>query len=35
VRWIPAAELARYRMDRAIRIRISNYLAQGTSPVIA
>jgi 8-oxo-dGTP pyrophosphatase MutT (NUDIX family) len=34
VRWVPAAEIPGYTMDRSMRIRISDYLARNGSPVI-
>jgi hypothetical protein len=34
VRWIPKPDLSRYVMDRSMRIRISDFLEPGKSPVI-
>jgi ADP-ribose pyrophosphatase YjhB (NUDIX family) len=34
VRWVPAAEVAGYTMDRSMRIRINDFLAGDKSPVI-
>lgn len=34
VRWVPAAEVAGYTMDRSMRIRINDYLAHKGAPVI-
>jgi ADP-ribose pyrophosphatase YjhB (NUDIX family) len=34
VRWVPAAEVAGYTMDRSMRIRINDYLARKSAPVI-
>ena|SRR5487761_20720 len=35
VRWVPAPELSQYAMDRSMRIRISDFLEPGKSPVVA
>jgi hypothetical protein len=34
VRWVPAAEVPGYTMDRSMRIRINDYMARSDSPVI-
>lgn len=34
VRWAPTSEVARYTMDRSMRIRINDYLARNGAPVI-
>ena len=34
VRWVPAAELPGYTMDRSMRIRISDFLTSGKPPVV-
>jgi ADP-ribose pyrophosphatase YjhB (NUDIX family) len=34
VRWVAAAEVAEYTMDRSMKIRISDYLARSEFPVI-
>jgi hypothetical protein len=34
VRWVPAADIPGYTMDRSMRIRINDYLARNDSPVI-
>ena len=34
VRWVPAAEVPGYTMDRSMRIRINDFLAGDKSPVI-
>jgi 8-oxo-dGTP pyrophosphatase MutT (NUDIX family) len=34
VRWVPAAEVAGYTMDRSMRIRINDYLPRKSTPVI-
>jgi 8-oxo-dGTP pyrophosphatase MutT (NUDIX family) len=34
VRWVPAAEIYGYTMDRSMRLRIDDYLARRQSPVI-
>jgi 8-oxo-dGTP pyrophosphatase MutT (NUDIX family) len=34
VRWVPAAEVYGYTMDRSMRLRIDDYLARRQSPVI-
>jgi ADP-ribose pyrophosphatase YjhB (NUDIX family) len=34
VRWVPAAEVAGYTMDRSMRIRISDFLTSGKPPVV-
>ena len=34
VRWVPAAELPGYTMDRSMRIRISDFLTRGKPPVV-
>lgn len=34
VRWVPAAEVLSYTMDRSMRIRINDFLTPGKTPVI-
>jgi ADP-ribose pyrophosphatase YjhB (NUDIX family) len=34
VRWVPAAEVLGYTMDRSMRIRISDFLSRTGSPVV-
>jgi ADP-ribose pyrophosphatase YjhB (NUDIX family) len=34
VRWMPAAEVSGYTMDRSMRIRINDFLAGSESPVV-
>jgi 8-oxo-dGTP pyrophosphatase MutT (NUDIX family) len=34
VRWVPASEAQKYRMDRSMRLRIGDYLDRKASPVI-
>lgn len=34
VRWVPAAEISGYPMDRSMRLRIGHYLANSGTPVI-
>jgi hypothetical protein len=34
VRWVPASELSGYKMDRSMRIRISDFLTRNQSPVV-
>ena len=34
VRWVPAADVLGYTMDRSMRIRINDFLARGKSPVV-
>jgi len=35
VRWVPRDEVASYRMDRSMRLRIGHYLAGQSSPYLA
>jgi ADP-ribose pyrophosphatase YjhB (NUDIX family) len=35
VRWVPAAEVFSYTMDRSMRIRINSFLARHKSPAVA
>jgi len=34
VRWVPAAEAVGYKMDRSMRIRLNDFLARKSSPVV-
>ena len=34
VRWVPAAEVPGYTMDRSMRIRINDFLTPGKPPVV-
>ena len=34
VRWVPAAEVLGYTMDRSMRIRLNDFLAHGKPPVV-
>ena len=34
VRWVPAAEVPGYMMDRSMRIRINDFLTRGKPPVV-
>jgi ADP-ribose pyrophosphatase YjhB (NUDIX family) len=34
VRWVPASGIPEYTMDRSMRIRINDYLADSDSPVV-
>jgi 8-oxo-dGTP pyrophosphatase MutT (NUDIX family) len=34
VRWVPASEAQKYRMDRSMRLRIGDYLDRKATPVI-